>query len=114
MGFNPDELVQMVQFIAQNAHDINVRLSRIESILIREELIKQIEKEKMKASVFLTGNLTEKEKIAKINNIDMEVEIVDNFKTDPYFTLMRDPISVKQVWTKKMAEDMVMKGNNSC
>jgi len=45
LGFNPDELVQMVQFIAQNAHDINVRLSRIESILIREELIKQIEKE---------------------------------------------------------------------
>ncbi|APC25802.1 hypothetical protein BST79_gp289 [Only Syngen Nebraska virus 5] len=74
------------------------------------EIIKQIEKEKMKASVFLTGNLTEKEKIAKINNIDMEVEIVDNFKTDPYFTLLRDPTSVKHVWTKQMAEDMVMKG----
>ena len=66
------------------------------------QIIKQIEKEKMKASVFLTGNLTEKEKIAKINNIDMEVEIIDNFITDP--------ISVKRVWTKRMAEEMVMKG----
>ncbi|AGE54692.1 hypothetical protein PBCVKS1B_543L [Paramecium bursaria Chlorella virus KS1B] len=64
------------------------------------DLIKQIEQEKMKASVFLTGNITEKEKIAKINNIDAEIEIVDNFKVD----------SVKKVWTKKMAEYMVMKG----
>ena len=64
------------------------------------DLIKQIEQEKMKASVFLTGNITEKEKIAKINNIDAEIEIVDNFKVD----------SVKKVWTKKMAEYRVMKG----
>ncbi|AAC96918.1 hypothetical protein PBCV1_A559L [Paramecium bursaria Chlorella virus 1] len=64
------------------------------------DLIKQIEQEKMKASVFLTGNITEKEKIAKINNIDAEIEIVDNFKVD----------SVKKVWTKRMAEYMVMKG----
>jgi hypothetical protein len=64
------------------------------------ELIKQIEKEKLKASVFLTGNMAEKEKIAKINNIDAEIEIVDNFKVD----------SVKKVWTKKMAECMVMEG----
>ncbi|AGE51631.1 hypothetical protein PBCVCvsA1_626L [Paramecium bursaria Chlorella virus CvsA1] len=64
------------------------------------ELIKQIEQEKMKASIFLTGNISEKEKIAKINNIDAEIEIVDNFKVD----------SVKKVWTKKMADYMVMKG----
>ncbi|ABT15150.1 hypothetical protein NY2A_B751L [Paramecium bursaria Chlorella virus NY2A] len=63
------------------------------------ELIKQIEKEKMRASVFLTGNLTEKEKIAKINNIDAEMELVDNFKLDPSVVI-----------TKKMADYMVMKG----
>lgn len=94
-----DKAPKLAAIVVDNVKKIELNAQKNASSKYAE-LIKQIENEKMKASVFLTGTLTEKEKIAKINNIDAEIEIVDNFKVD----------SVKKVWTKKMAEYMVMKG----
>jgi len=94
---------KLASIVVDNAKKVDIQTQKNASADY-VNLIKSIEQEKMKAAVFLTGNSTEKQKIAKIKNLDMEVELITHNK------LGADSINVKKVWTKGMAEAAVMNG----